>query len=117
MVPAFHPRPLISARSERICGEAEFDFWVIKVDERVWREFPCAVCFARVELMFRALWWLLTLPFRLLGWVVELLGRIAALIVGFGLMVVGVAFWAGTIYFVGIPLFIVGLLLTLRALG
>jgi hypothetical protein len=67
--------------------------------------------------MLDAIWSVVTLPFRILAWAVELLGRLAALIVGFGLMVVGVAFWAGTLYVIGIPLFVIGLLLTLRALG
>jgi hypothetical protein len=67
--------------------------------------------------MLDAIWWIITLPFRLLAGAVELLGRLAALLVGFGLMVVGVAFWAGTLYVLGIPMFVIGLLLTLRALG
>ena len=67
--------------------------------------------------MFGAIWWVITFPFRILAWAVELLGRLAALIVGFGLMLVGVAFSAGAFYVLGIPLFVVGLLLTLRALG
>jgi hypothetical protein len=64
-----------------------------------------------------ALWAVVTLPFRLLIWVVEMLGRLTALAVGFTLMVVGVAFWAGPLPLLGIPVFIVGLLLTLRSLG
>lgn len=67
--------------------------------------------------MMQALWSVLSLPFRLLAWVVELLGRLAALIVGFSLMVVGVALWAGMFFVFGVPIFIIGLLLTLRALG
>lgn len=65
----------------------------------------------------QALWTVISLPFRLLAWVVELLGRLAALVLGFSLMVVGVALWAGMFFIFGIPLFIIGLLLTLRALG
>jgi hypothetical protein len=64
-----------------------------------------------------ALWAVVTLPFRLLIWVVEMLGRLTALAVGFTLMVVGVAFWAGPLPLLGIPVFVVGLLLTLRSLG
>jgi hypothetical protein len=64
-----------------------------------------------------ALWAVVTLPFRLLIWVVEMLGRLTALAAGFTLMVVGVAFWAGPLPLLGIPVFIVGLLLTLRSLG
>jgi hypothetical protein len=32
-------------------------------------------------------------------------------------MVVGMALWAGPLFILGIPLFIIGLLLTLRCLG
>ena len=32
-------------------------------------------------------------------------------------MVVGMALWAGPLFILGIPLFIIGLLLTLRSLG
>ena len=63
-----------------------------------------------------ALWAVVTLPFRLLRRVVEMLGRLTALAIGFTLMVVGVAFWAGPLPVAGVPLFIVGLLLTLRSL-
>ena len=63
-----------------------------------------------------AFWTIITLPFRLLVWAVEMLGRLTALLLGFGLMVVGVALWAGPTVVVGIPTFIVGLMLTLRSL-
>ena len=67
--------------------------------------------------VFRALWWVVTLPLRLLFRTVEMLGRATALILGFLLMVVGVAlFSAGSIWMVfGIPLFVVGLVVTLRS--
>jgi hypothetical protein len=67
--------------------------------------------------MLDAIWTVVSLPFRLLAWTLELCGRLAALVLGFGLMVVGVAFWAATLYIIGVPLFLFGLLLTLRALG
>ncbi len=67
--------------------------------------------------MFGALWSILTLPFRLLGWMVEMTGRLLGLIFGFVLMVIGVALGAGPLFPVGIPVFIIGLLLTLRSLG
>jgi hypothetical protein len=66
--------------------------------------------------MLGVLWTVVTFPFRLVFWVVELLGRIMGLVVGFALMVLGVALWAGPLFLIGIPLFIVGLLLTLRSL-
>ena len=62
-------------------------------------------------------WYLITLPFRLLIWVISILGRLAGIIIGFSLMVVGMALWAGPLFIIGIPLFIIGLLLTLRCLG
>ncbi len=66
--------------------------------------------------MLGVLWTVVTFPFRLVLWVVELLGRVMGLVVGFALMVLGVALWAGPLCLIGIPLFIVGLLLTLRSL-
>lgn len=62
-------------------------------------------------------WSVLTLPFRLIGWTVELIGRLAGLILGFVLMVVGVALAAGPFFPIGIPVFLIGLLLTLKCLG
>jgi hypothetical protein len=64
----------------------------------------------------RALWWVVTLPFRLLVGLVALFGRVTAFALGFVLMVVGVAFGAGPLPVIGIPLFVVGLILVLRAL-
>jgi hypothetical protein len=61
-------------------------------------------------------WFLVTLPIRLLFWGVAWLGRVTALILGFSFMVVGMALLAGPFFFIGIPLFVVGLLLTLRCL-
>jgi hypothetical protein len=69
-----------------------------------------------IGVMFGTLWWVVTLPFRLLIGVVEWLGRLTALALGFALMVVGVALWAVPLFFIGIPVFIVGLLITLRSL-
>ena len=67
--------------------------------------------------MFVALWMLITLPFRLVAGAIRLLGRMTALVIGFGLMVVGVGLGAGTLWLLGVPVFLVGLLLTLRSLG
>ena len=66
--------------------------------------------------ILRILWWIATLPFRLLVGTVKLLGRATAFVLGFVLMVVGVALCAGPLFLIGIPVFVVGLLLTLRAL-
>ena len=66
--------------------------------------------------MLGALWSVVLLPFRLLFGVVEWLGRLTALALGFILMVVGVALWAGPLFFIGIPVFLVGLLIMLRSL-
>lgn len=70
-----------------------------------------------LENVLGAIWAIVTLPFRLVVWVVESLGRLTGLAFGFVLMVVGVALWAGPLNLLGIPLFIVGLILTLRCLG
>jgi hypothetical protein len=66
--------------------------------------------------MFGALWWVVTLPFRLLIGGVEWLGRLTALVLGFALMVLGVALWAVPLFVIGIPVFLVGLIITVRSL-
>lgn len=63
-----------------------------------------------------ALWTVVTLPFRLVGWVVEMLGRLVGVLLGFGLMVVGVALCAASLFILGIPVFVVGLILALKSL-
>jgi hypothetical protein len=63
------------------------------------------------------IWFVVTRPFRCLVLAIELLGRLAGTFLGFLLMVLGVAFWAGPLFMFGVPLFIIGLLLTLRSLG
>ena len=66
--------------------------------------------------VFETLWSVVLFPFRLLIGAVELFGRLVALALGFILMVIGVAIWAGPLAIVGIPLFIVGLIITVRSL-
>jgi hypothetical protein len=66
--------------------------------------------------MLAAVWFLVTLPFRLIFWLIAWAGRLTAVLLGFSLMVVGMALWAGPFFFIGIPLFLVGLVLTLRCL-
>src|SRR5438105_3534383 len=63
-----------------------------------------------------ALWFVISLPFRLIFWMIAWLGRLTVVVLGFTLMVVGIALWAGPLSLVGIPLFLVGLVLTLRCL-
>ena len=67
--------------------------------------------------MLGVIWSILTLPIRLLGWTVDFLSRLTGLGIGFALMVVGVALGAGPSMAMGIPVFVIGLLLTLRSLG
>lgn len=64
-----------------------------------------------------AIWWTVTLPFRLVGWTVAMLGRLTGATLGFVLMVVGVALGAGMLFPIGIPLFLLGLLLTIKSLS
>lgn len=64
-----------------------------------------------------AVWFVVTLPFRLILGTISLLGRMAGLVIGFSLMVIGMALIAGPLFFIGLPLFLVGLFLTLRSLG
>jgi hypothetical protein len=66
--------------------------------------------------LLSVLWFIATLPFRLVYWIIAWMGRLTAVVLGFSLMVVGIALWAGPFFFIGIPLFLVGLVLTLRCL-
>ncbi len=67
--------------------------------------------------MFGVIWSILTLPIRLLGWTADILSRLTGLGIGFALMVLGVAVGAGPSLALGAPIFVLGLLLTLRSLG
>jgi hypothetical protein len=67
--------------------------------------------------MLGALWSVFTLPFRLVGWVVEMLGRLVGVTIGFALMVCGVALCAAQLLILGLPLFVIGLLIALKCLG
>jgi len=66
--------------------------------------------------LIAALWFAVSLPFRLVFWAIAWLGRLTAVVLGFTLMVVGMALWAGPLFIIGVPLFLVGLVLTLRCL-
>lgn len=63
------------------------------------------------------LWSVVTWPFRLIGSGVELLGRFVGVVVGFALMVLGVAMCSGMLYPIGVPVFVIGLILMLRSFG
>ncbi len=63
-----------------------------------------------------ALWTVVTFPFRLIGWVVEMFGRAVGVVLGFLLMVAGFALCAAALFVVGVPLFVVGLILALKSL-
>jgi hypothetical protein len=67
--------------------------------------------------MFGALMQVLALPFRGLALAFHLMGRLSSLLLGFLLMVVGAALLAGPLLLLGVPMFVFGLYLTLRALG
>lgn len=69
------------------------------------------------DLLFGTTWAILTLPFRLVFGIVGLLGRLTGLAVGFSMMVAGAALSAGPLAMLGVPLFVVGLLLAMRSLG
>jgi hypothetical protein len=66
--------------------------------------------------LVRAIGFLIALPFRLIFLTIAVLGRITGLVVGFLLMVVGTAFLPGPLFLIGIPLLLIGLVLTLRCL-
>jgi hypothetical protein len=63
-----------------------------------------------------AAWFLITFPFRLVFWTIAWLGRLTGVVAGFLLMVIGMALLAGPFFIIGIPLFLLGLVLTLRCL-
>jgi hypothetical protein len=67
--------------------------------------------------MLGVIWSILTLPIRIVVWVLDFLSRATGLILGFALMVLGVAIGAGPSLILGVPVFVIGLLLTLRCLG
>jgi hypothetical protein len=67
--------------------------------------------------MLGMIWNILTLPIRIVVWVLDFLSRATGLILGFALMVLGVAIGAGPSLILGVPVFVIGLLLTLRCLG
>lgn len=69
-----------------------------------------------VAMGFLGLWFIVTLPIRLVFWTLALLGRITGIVIGFSLMVVGMFFLAGPFFLIGIPLFFLGIVLTLRCL-
>jgi hypothetical protein len=64
----------------------------------------------------QAIWLVIALPFRLVFRLIAWLGRLAVLLLAFSLMVVGMALGAGPFFWIGIPLFITGLALTLHCL-
>jgi hypothetical protein len=66
--------------------------------------------------LLAAAWFVATLPFRLVFWVMAVLGRLAGIAAGFALMVAGMFFLASPFFLIGIPLFLIGLVLTLRCL-
>ncbi|WZO98512.1 hypothetical protein EP7_000092 [Isosphaeraceae bacterium EP7] len=70
-----------------------------------------------MTLMIGTIWQVLTMPFRIVFWTFAAAGRLVGLVFGFALMVCGAALWSGPLYPIGIPLFVVGLLLTLRNVG
>jgi hypothetical protein len=68
-------------------------------------------------LLFGTTWAILTLPFRLVFGIVGLLSRLTGLVTGFSMMVAGAALSAGPLAMLGIPLFVVGLLVAMRSIG
>lgn len=57
------------------------------------------------------------LPFRLLFWVFNTLGRAASLVLGLALLIGGAALLAAHLPWIGAPVGLFGLYLSLRALG
>ena len=67
--------------------------------------------------MIMAIWTVLTLPFRMIGWTIDLVARLVGLTLGFVLMMLGTAIWAASVPILGIPVLAVGMLVTFRALA
>jgi hypothetical protein len=67
--------------------------------------------------MLGVIWTLVTLPIRLVVGILDFLSRATGLTLGFALMVLGVALGAGSWLLLGAPIFVVGLILTLKCLG
>ena len=87
------------------------------VEDRAPRTDPFNPVIAVIVAPVSAVWFLVTLPFRLVFGAISLLGRLTGVAVGFTLMAVGMAFCAGPFYLIGVPMFVIGLVLTLRCLG
>lgn len=80
-------------------------------------EFPRPVSrFDKLSAMIRLILQGLTLPFRLLGSTIQGIGRLSSILLGFLLMVGGAALLASPLVLIGLPMFLFGLVLTLRAL-
>ncbi len=69
-----------------------------------------------ISVVFGVVWAIATFPFRLVFGVFGLVGRIIAASAGFAVMVAGAALLAGPLGWVGIPVFLLGLIIALRAL-
>lgn len=67
--------------------------------------------------MLGVIWSVFTFPFRMIGLAVELAGRAVGIVLGFVFMVVGVALCAAQWLPLGLPLFVVGLIVVLKCLG
>ncbi len=65
--------------------------------------------------MVGAIWSVLTWPFRLIGWALEGVGRLVGVAIGFVLMVAGAALFSW-LWLLGLPTFVIGLLIALRCL-
>jgi hypothetical protein len=66
--------------------------------------------------LLAGVWSTVMFPFRFVFCVIAWLGRLTAVTLGFSVMVIGIALWASSLVFVGVPLFLIGLVLTLRCL-
>jgi hypothetical protein len=100
-------------RATRVYRRADGPFGTAVQDVEPRNSWSLAMTFLS---LFGALWFLITLPFRLIFWAIAWLGRLTGAALGFAFMVVGFALLAGPLYIIGIPLFIVGLVVTLRCL-
>lgn len=75
-----------------------------------------SLAYGSLTFMLGMLWRVVTFPFRLLGWVIDLFGRLVAVLLGFALMVIGMALCASSLMIVGVPVFVIGLILAMKSL-
>lgn len=66
--------------------------------------------------MFGPIWFVMTLPFRLVFGVIGAVGRMVGMALGMAILATGGAMWAAQLPHFAVPVMVVGGLLTLKSL-